>query len=527
MRNVLIIDDEFLVRMGCKSIITTHCDGYQVTGEAKNSAEAMLLFEEDVPDVVICDIKIGAVNGLDLVEKMKKLHPEVKYIILTHYEDFDYVRRALRMGTDEYLLKSDLTPELMQKTLDKVFGEAASGETVPPGDEDNSTTEEEAVRACMALAMHDSGTGSRQLPVRNPFTRYWMAIFKMYADDVVQSRIRKRKLDDGIRKVLEETVQDRSLQMAVRIGTRHIYVLFCDRDEQNDQRDKKMLQYVRNCGKYLSSMLEIRSVAGISAGVSRTEYLPGLQEQAREALSRAYFEPDGIIRYEAGAGETPAVKRMPEPDRDLILNSIIQGRTEQLQEQIHSFFSRIAETGKTEYMKTGFVDLLSLFKEAKRSMHLESIAYDRLDYDAIESLCGAAEAERYILELAQDIMSSAGHSGRYYSAGIRKCIRYIEENYSGSITLGDLAEYVQKSKSYLSAQFRQETGMTVVSYIMNVRIEKAKELIAGNEDKMYEIARKTGFDNPYYFSKVFKEATGMTCLEYRNLHGGKTGLRTD
>jgi two-component system response regulator YesN len=110
-----------------------------------------------------------------------------------------------------------------------------------------------------------------------------------------------------------------------------------------------------------------------------------------------------------------------------------------------------------------------------------------------------------------------------YSSIVQKCIKFIWRSYASAMSLEDAAAEVAVSKGYLSMLFKQETGVNFVSYLNHFRIEKSKELILNTDLKIYEIALQVGFESPYYFSKLFKEVTGMGCREYRNLHCGKTG----
>ncbi|GIQ63182.1 hypothetical protein PACILC2_17500 [Paenibacillus cisolokensis] len=103
----------------------------------------------------------------------------------------------------------------------------------------------------------------------------------------------------------------------------------------------------------------------------------------------------------------------------------------------------------------------------------------------------------------------------------------MQQHYDENISLSQLADYLQINKSYLSLLFKQEIGVNFTSYLNNIRIEKAKELLLHTNYKAYEIAKMVGFDNPYYFSKVFKETTGMSCQEFKNrpLRSNITGKR--
>ena len=131
--------------------------------------------------------------------------------------------------------------------------------------------------------------------------------------------------------------------------------------------------------------------------------------------------------------------------------------------------------------------------------------------NGFDDFSGFEEFRTYVLGLFNQLTPTNN-----YTYIISKCIKYIEENYMNNISLFDLADYTQKSKSYLSTLFKQETHVNFSIFLIKYRIEKAKQLLKESDYKIYEIAERVGFNNPYYFSKVFKETAGLSCKSYRN-----------
>ncbi|MDA3955090.1 response regulator, partial [Oceanispirochaeta sp.] len=111
MIKILIVDDELLVRIGLKSTLDWEKYGFSLVGEAKNAKEAEEFFYQFSPDILLTDISMPGINGLELISRLRKMKPELQSIILTHFEDFSYARDALQLGALDYILKSNLTPE--------------------------------------------------------------------------------------------------------------------------------------------------------------------------------------------------------------------------------------------------------------------------------------------------------------------------------------------------------------------------------------------------------------------------------
>ena len=122
MLKVLIVDDEFLVRVGLESTIPWSEYGFHVVGSARNGKEAIQLFEQYDPDVLLTDIKMPVMGGLELIERLKSVKPSLVAIIITHYDDFNYAKEALKLGANDYVLKTELFPDNLIKIINKHVG---------------------------------------------------------------------------------------------------------------------------------------------------------------------------------------------------------------------------------------------------------------------------------------------------------------------------------------------------------------------------------------------------------------------
>jgi two-component system response regulator YesN len=142
---------------------------------------------------------------------------------------------------------------------------------------------------------------------------------------------------------------------------------------------------------------------------------------------------------------------------------------------------------------------------------------EKLNYQNFRNLHHIKTVESFVLDIYRSVFDVLNGQVRRYSGVINRCIEYIHVHYIENIALSDAAYAVNVSKSYLSLLFKQETGINFSKFLMNYRIEEAKKLLSETNMHIYEVAERVGFPNPYYFSKIFKEATGFTCKEFKNL----------
>jgi two-component system response regulator YesN len=189
---------------------------------------------------------------------------------------------------------------------------------------------------------------------------------------------------------------------------------------------------------------------------------------------------------------------------------------------IQHIFQELRDCNNYSAVYSAFIDFLSVGKLIHEKYQLEeeaALSENKFKHDAFFDLPFIGDAEIYIYELFLSLLSTKQNGRTGYSQMVKKSIDFIQSNYERNIGLTEAAEYAGVSHSYLSFIFKQETGINFNTALAQYRIEKAKKLLATTNLKIYQIAEKVGFSNPYYFSKLFREISGYTCKEYRNRGG--------
>ena len=192
---------------------------------------------------------------------------------------------------------------------------------------------------------------------------------------------------------------------------------------------------------------------------------------------------------------------------------------EAILDYIKAVFSKLRSKKDLAEVHNVFIDFLSVGKQIHEKYQLEeeaSLSENKFKYDAFFDLPFVDDVEQYIIELYLSIFSTIQNGYASFSYIVKKCIDFIHSDYKNNIGLSEAAENVGVSHNYLSFIFKQETGVNFNAALVQYRIEKAKELLAGTGMRIYEVAEQVGFSNPYYFSKVFKEISGYSCKEYRD-----------
>jgi two-component system response regulator YesN len=531
MYHILIVDDEFLVRLGLKTTIDWEANGYQVVGEASNGKEALEMVRLYMPDIVLVDIKMPLMDGLEFITEAKKISSDMSFIILSNYENFHYAKRAMKLGVSQYLLKSEITEETLLSTLESVSLERSSRHS---GSQDKSQARKAYLSNNLSKVQINASipAGRMDAPPEGLFGADKYIVIKYYCS----IGLLNEQSIDMLSKTLVSLIEDefREVVYSEVIYQIHYYItLICPADRGPDTEEsyvQKSMSIQRKINYYFSVSLK----GGISRK-EKAENIPLLLSQAEWARQQCFFgERKDVERnsdvcpvrgktfmiYEERFQESLKREERPHVSSSKIIGFLIKYNRQDLAVYIHDIFVRIREQNAYTGIRHTFIDFLSIAKSSIEKLNVpvtENFAA-KLDYDNWNMITSAEETEVYIQDIFECISSllSRGKSG--YSASVKKTITYVEEHFASNITLDDVARYGEISRSYLSMLFKQETGINFVTYLNQYRIEKGKKLLTDTNLKIYEIAEEIGFGSPYYFSKVFKEVTGMQCKEYRDYY---------
>lgn len=512
MYNILIVDDEFLVRLGLKTTIDWEAHGYKVVGEASNGKEALEMVQLLSPDIVLVDIKMPLIDGLQFITEAKKIDQSISFIILSNYESFQYAQQAISLGVSQYLLKSEINADTLLATLESVQLERSSGQVKS---QDKNQARRAYLISNLARAPINTIPAGMDTPPEGLFSEERYVVLKFFCNIGLMNE----QSIDMLGKMMLSLIEDKfpKTVCSEAIYQKHYYItLICPVLTNGD---------TKNCCKENSSSIgrKIKYYFSVTlkGGISQEEgpvHIPKLLRQAEEAREQCFFGKTDFIIY-----DERFQKSIKNDTAYHVSNSKISGYlTERDKQSLKIYIQHVFEAVKAQRSYScahhTFIDFLSIAKSNLERLGTEGIEQisNKLDYDNWNNLTSIDETEKYICDVFDSILDAKSQSGPGYSAGVKKAIAYMKENYASNITLEEIAGHVEISRSYLSMLFKQETGINLVTYLNQYRIERGKKLLATTNYKIYEIADAIGFGSPYYFSKVFKEITGMQCKEYRD-----------
>ena len=509
---VLVADDELLVRIGLRTTIEWEANGFTIVGEAKNGKEAIELFDKFDADILITDIRMPVMDGLEVIKKIKEKKKDLKSIILTHYDDFSYAQKAINLGASEFILKNNLSSDNLLLVLKKLSEELAPGKS---NSIRSSLTETDFLYYALEKAILTNISkidyeGLIRIDTAGQFyPNYFVAYGKICYNEDLESDINSNELFKNLSNIFVSTDNARQAMMMIEDNLVYLYNI----DFKTEDHQKEQAEIANILKRNIKQFFDLDMFFGISSAGDKPLDIPRLVIEGKKACERCFFSEDKVIHYDGRIEKIGDENVKIKPD--LIRKYINQADMASLYAYIEERFGKIYGAYNKMGVRKLFIDFISL----AQIIHQEKYAEDEVVSDAkfryiyFDKLADFRTIKEYVKDVYHFV--SENNENKSYSYYIVKSIEYIKENYERNITLEEVAENSQISKSYLSLLFKQETGINFSAFLTNYRVEKCKEYLRESHYKIYEIAERVGFDNPYYFSKVFKEKVGISCKEYQ------------
>lgn len=490
MRSILLVDDDFLVRSYLSQLIDWEANGYMLAGVARDGAEALEMTNKLHPDLVIADIDMPVMNGIELLQEYKKQGKAPHIIMLSCHDDFDYVKEAMKLGADEYLLKDAITPEKLLHTLQELLPEEA--------EETNAPLTEEQMRKQLLHLLDGTALSGGSISPDAVFAVRLIDYEETIAYQPIEQREKfYRTFTQTYDSLNKEIVNLRSVH--VRGG---LFAVLCEFSTgMGKQQQQTLLQEVASA---LVQEAERHFAIAVKVGVSdSTEYsteTAACWDQAKNALEHAFYQR-GRIFYAWQCGRMGEI--LPRAAADF-LREAEELTAHRNRDALNHLLQQTLDAFMREQTREDLV--AGWLHRADRIFGIETRPMPKA-FDSLQEMVQVypVACEEMLPDTEQ------------FSEGVADTICYLKEHYREEISLSDAANAVHLTTTYLSYVFHKETGITFSEYLQSCRINRAKDLLEHTEERVREIGALIGYRDNRHFSKVFKKATGMTPQEYRRM----------
>lgn len=524
MKKVFLADDEILIRETLRECIPWEKEGFIYCGDAPDGEVALPLIEQLRPDILITDIKMPFMNGLELIEIVRKRFPAVKIIILSGYEEFEYARTALRLGVEEYCLKpvssSDIT-QLLKRVSSKIDSEAAQQLRIQRLKQKEAEQHYDSEHKLLNDLCSGFITTAEALHLASSLAVDLAA--RYYAAAVLDIR-GLETADPAASNALPALAPFAELQslprahMFKRSRTETVWIIKANTEEELEESLAVFRELQLNADQQPPS-----SEASFAAGIGgKYHRLQGIHLSFLEALEDLYWrklsKQNRRELWEASLGTLESSVFM---DRGAFIDFLKVGAPAQLDAFVESYAGGLRELDWSTSMIGYYLlnDLtLEVFRTGKELCRNIETMDEKLHacQQAIGSIRSWEEVCHYLTELTRQFWSWRALSNDKYTDLLMQVKGLIHASYDrADFSLQDAASHVGVSQSHLSKVFSQETGQTFIEYLTQTRIQKAMELLLTTPNKTYEIAHRVGYHDAHYFSNLFKRVTGQTPKQFR------------
>lgn len=501
MYNVLLVDDEPFITEGLIDAVDWSAFGLEVVGSADNGKRALELLRQVPADVLITDISMPVMDGLTLIRQARELLPALKVIILSGYNEFDYLKEGMRLGIENYLLKPVNFEELrstLGATADKL--NAARPERAF-GEDEIGILRDNVMKRWLTGRIGPAELAERLVMLgigaMKPYSA--AAIIRFSGDEGDAYEETARALAGE-----EDVVLFRDTE-----GDDAIAAFGMDDPELGRKLAEKKLLALAEAGEG-----RIRVALG---GAKPTAAAGESYEQARRALQLFLIAPD---RRYIDCDSLPSASAISLPEGvlewDAYARDFVAKDKPELLRRIGADFAAIRAAADPMRARGAAVELIIRMK-------LETDKLNRPDAaEAYRSALDLAVGAESPGELEEAVTAAATYSvdsfaGEDMSPVVKQVLRHIQEHYAEPMTLKSLGQMYHIHPNYLGQLFHKQTGETFADYINKYRIGKAKELLLESPLKVNEIARQVGYWEIGYFYKQFKKHVGIVPSEYKGL----------
>ncbi|WP_046176318.1 response regulator [Domibacillus indicus] len=509
MCNVVIVDDDRIIRRSLSTAIPWEEHGFHLAGEAADGEKGMELIQKTNPQIVISDIKMPYMDGLEMAEKIKETNPHTKVILLTGFEDFSFAQKAISIRAFDYLLKPVDRGQLLGKVKEAWTEWKREQKERQQLDDHLPMRQRQFIRPLLHKKADTAELNNQlkelQLDLQGPY----FTVLLVRMDEPGGRHTENSQLKEQIFSAFQAhftpgiMVEMRTDEFAA------ILSLPAETEEWSEQ--------VRSFQEKIRQLLH--TTVTITAGqvCPSLEHVPDAYSEAAAAMEFRHIV--GKDRFFTIENISDSVQE-EQPFLQAFTDSrLIENAKMGMVSEVENFFSE----ERLEQMKRAYLPLqdiqvvsihllVTLFQESgewKKEMtrHVHEINTMQTIQEVYEKL-----KELFI----QTAHASGAHLKKH--SVVDKAVAYIEEHFcEEDLTLQKTANYVHMNAAYLSTQFKAEKGVNFVDFLLELRMKKAMQLLRQEQLKIYEVANQVGYSNPQYFSICFKQYTNYSPGQFKKL----------
>ncbi|MGB9662287.1 MAG: response regulator [Moorellaceae bacterium] len=545
MLRLLVVDDEPLERQAIRYLLEKMRPQYQVVAEGRDGAEAVTLGQQVRPDVVLMDIKMPVMDGLEAGKLLRDLLPDTRVIFVTAYDEFSYAQEAIALGASQYLLKPVAGEELVS-LLDGLAEEIERERRAKEENQKLRVALEEMmplIRLGFVMDLIAGHIGPEEIRARAEFLglRRLPNLVMLVAVDSSSDRtdrmseVEWQLLKKRVLRIIEDTVSSWPEAVVVP-GLKDEFILVLPGDHLADRQAVRKAALL--LGEKICASIRRLTPLTVTVGIGRPADNPfslarSYAEAAAAAEYRILYGGDQVIHADDVTVLPRSRQPFASPSEEQLALSIRLGDKEGAWRHLNQVMAEvmIRQEVRPPVLKMKFLELISLTARSalEAGADPEEIAEITLagssEFMSLESL---AEVQAKIGEKLSILVAKVIEAREQRNTSlIDKAAMFIQKNYHRDLSLEEVAQHVHLSPCYFSRLFKQMKGENFIDYLTRIRLEAAKDLLKNTDLSVAEIAERVGYRDPRYFGQVFKKQEGCTPTAFRKMGGESFASRAN
>ena len=530
---IMLVDDEEEVRTSIIRKIDWQDAGFEVIGDAENGKEALEKIEQNEPDVVLTDIRMPYMDGLEMAENIRQRYPSIKIVIFSGFDEFEYAKKAIKLNVIEYILKPVNVEELtailkkIKKNLDEEIEQKRNV----------TLLRESYIKSLPAIREHFLNDlihgGMEEAQIEEKLNEYaidvagavkWViAAIHLEPDEKVDKAVslhqQRELIPISVRNLIEEKLEGQYRFIVFHSSFETILLVAIDKD--NTQTG--LIALLGDICKETKKILEVSVTIGVGESCSSLTDLSRPCHTALNALGyRAITGSGGVICI--GDMDPSGHEKLDSRMESELIAAVKFGPKEKIRSVIDGIVSRM-EDARVHYRQyqAYVLAIINVLTQLSQQYDLRISEMFGVENDYFEILGRVQKMENvrpYLTEVALKMNAGMEEERSNTTKNvIREAKQYIQDNFQDpDLSVEKICRHLHMSPAYFSTMFKKETGQAYIAYLTDVRLGRAVELLMATDDKTYIIAEKVGYPEQNYFSYVFKKKFGVSPTRYRTAH---------
>lgn len=541
MLKVLIADDEVKVIQLIEYLVDWNAFGMEIAFRINDGKKALDTILAQRPDVVITDIRMPVINGIELVSRTRQAGLSPYFVIISGYSEFEYAQKAIQMGVEDYLLKP-LKKKDLEQVLTRIRDKYRLQEQTDEEKSDLLSRLSDRMKKAKDTLLTDIIVKGSRIPVSMSAAEFLEEygfslenadmeclvthIYTGYPSDSSVSEEEYRFILPKLQDAQEARLAPFAREVVSTIYKKEIITLLVHNQISRTILTEQLHKLKINVLNYRSIYPGLQVAIGMSSRFTAIDDLPAAYREARSSLIRRFTQRDSMLLecVPADPEEKPESKLITPSDRKALLQKLELLDADAFSTMAESCFDRIRkESHSPQTTAQAYASLCETFSFGLQS--LDQISPDLLLASEelaayFDRLYSWEEVRDQWLATASRILSSYSEERRSLEdKPIRMAKQYIQEHYNEAISLETVSSEVGFNPAYFSTIFKKATGQNFMDYVKEVRINSAKDLLIHTSLDVAEIAQSVGYSDIKYFSRLFRKATNLTPSDYRKLYG--------